>query len=87
MERIDLDGMPHAERQWWRSGDVWDERAPKIAIGQLADGRWYVRRYAGPVTAWPRTKTCAYAGPHAEWYARRTAGCWMRALGGTWVEA
>jgi hypothetical protein len=87
VERVDLEGVLHAERHRWRSGGEWDEQAPKIAVGQLADGRWYVRRYAGPVRSWPRTSACAYAGRHAEGYARRTARCWMRTLGGKWVEA
>jgi hypothetical protein len=94
VERVDLERVRHADRQRWRSGGEWNEHAPKIAVGQLADGRWYARIYAGntylcarPVS-WPgERKGCAYAGEHAEWFARRTARCWMRTLGGKWIEA
>lgn len=82
MERIDLADVRSAMRQWWRSGDLWDESAPKVAVGEISDGRWYVRRYAGGPE-----RVIAYAGPNAEWYARKTAGRWMRTVGGTWAEA
>ena len=89
MERISLDGVRHAERQRWCSGDEWDDQAPKIAIGELlGGGGWYVRTYAYRAGAWPLVRIpCAYPGPHAEHYARATAGRWMRTLGGSWVEA
>ncbi len=87
MERVDLSSTPHAERQRWRAGDEWDRLAPKVAVGDLPDGRWYARLYDG-AQSWPRSpRACAYAGPAAEHYARATAGRWMRSLGGTWVEA
>lgn len=94
MERIDLAQVRHADRQRWRSGDEWDERAAKIAVGVLADGRWYVRIYArnaqkcvGPID-WPGERiACAYPGEHAEHLARGTARRWMRTVGGNWVEA
>jgi hypothetical protein len=81
VERIDLAGVRHAERQLWRNGDLWDERAAKVAVGETGDGRWYVRRYGGS------TAVCAYAGPNAEHYARATARRWMRTVGGEWGEA
>jgi hypothetical protein len=49
VERVDLTRLRKAERQRWRSGDEWDDSAPKIAVGQFTDGRWYVRQY-GPAT-------------------------------------
>lgn len=84
MERVDLGAEPHAERQRWRNGDEWDERAPKVAVGELHDGRWYVRMYAGGVRG---EDARAYAGPRAEFYARGTARRWMRTVGGEWTEA
>lgn len=81
MERVDLDREQHAERQRWRNGGEWDQRSVKVAVGELDGGRWYVRRYGGVAT-----KVCAYAGPHAEWYARGTARRWMRTVGGKWVD-
>lgn len=94
MERVDLERVRHAERHRWRSGGEWDEHAPKIAVGELLGGGWYVRIYdanpqlCAPPVRWPgERKACAYAGPAAEWYAYRTAGRWMRTLGGLWVEA
>jgi hypothetical protein len=82
MEQIDLAAVHSAVRQWWRSGDLWDERAAKILVGEITDGRWYVRRYGGGPE-----QVIAYAGPAAEHYARATARRWMRTVGGTWVEA
>lgn len=82
MERVDLGQERHAERQRWRNGGEWDERAAKVAVGQLNGGRWYVRRYGGGEQA-----AKAYAGERAEHYARGTAGRWMRTIGGTWAEA
>lgn len=88
MERISLAGARYGERQRWRSGDEWDQRAPKIAVGELlGGGGWYVRLYDAPGVVWPRPGVCRYPGPKAEWFARRTASCWMRTLGGEWVEA
>jgi hypothetical protein len=87
VERIDLAQHRSALRQRWRNGDEWDPAAAKIAVGVLADGRWYVRRYDAPQVRWPRPGTCAYAGPDAGWYAWGTARRWMRAVGGEWVEA
>jgi hypothetical protein len=83
MERVDLAHERTAQRQLWRNGDLWDELAIKVAIGELADGRWYVRRYGSRLGQ----RAIAYAGPAAEHYARGTAGRWMRTLGGTWAEA
>ncbi len=82
MERIDLAAVRSACRQRWSNGGLWDERAVKVLVGEVADGRWYVRRYGGGPE-----KAIAYAGEHAEWYARRTARCWMRTVGGEWAEA
>jgi hypothetical protein len=81
VEHVALDGHRHAERQRWRNGDEWDESAAKVAVGELDDGRWYVRRYGPDVVA------CAYAGPHAEHYARGTARRWRRTIGGEWTPA
>jgi hypothetical protein len=86
VERVDLGRERHAERQRWRNGGEWDESATKVAVGRLADGRWYVRRYSG-CSRWPYRGPRAYTGPHAEHYARGTARRWMRTIGGTWVEA
>jgi hypothetical protein len=83
VERVDLDRIGHAERQRWRNGDEWDLRATKIAVGELADGRWYVRCYDGPVLPAAR----AYGPAHGEHYARGTARRWMRVFGGSWAEA
>jgi hypothetical protein len=82
MERIDLADVRSAMRQWWRNGDLWDEHAAKVIVGEVADGRWYVRRYGGGTET-----VIAYAGPNAEHYARGTARRWMRTVGGEWVEA
>lgn len=81
VERVELAHQRKAERQRWRSGSEWDDNAPKIAVGELADGRWYVRQYG------PQTRTCAYGGTHAEHLARGTARRWMRTLGGEWADA
>lgn len=81
MERIDLAAVRSAMRQWWTSGDLWDERAPKVLVGEVADRRWYVRRYAGGPE-----QVIAYKGENAKHYAEKTAGRWMRTIGGTWVE-
>jgi hypothetical protein len=81
VERVDLALTPHAERQRWRNGGEWDPAATKVAVGELADGRWYVRWYDGTDGA-----VRAYDGPDAEHYARATAGRWMRTFGGEWVE-
>lgn len=86
MERIDLGNVRHAERQRWRNGGEWDQAAPKVAVGELADGRWYVRRYDG-YARWPAPGTCAYTGPAAERLAQDTARRWKRTLGGEWVQA
>jgi hypothetical protein len=86
VERVDLRRERHAERQRWRNGDEWDERATKIAVGELHDGRWYVRIYAGGIDPHTERIGRAYAGPHAEHYARGTARRWMRTIGGTWVD-
>lgn len=85
VERIDLGRHRHAELQRWRNGGEWDRDAVKVAVGTLADGRWYVERYrlGGHVS----DRACAYAGPRAEWYARGTARRWMRTVGGEWVGA
>ncbi|WP_433368342.1 hypothetical protein ACQPZX_41375 [Actinoplanes sp. CA-142083] len=87
MERIELKSLRHGQRQRWRNGDEWDEAAAKIAVGRLADGRWYVQRYAAQHVRWPAPGVLAYAGQHAEHYALATAQRWMRTVGGTWVEA
>lgn len=79
---MDLEAERHAERARWRNGGEWDERATKIAVGELDRGRWYVRRYGGGDRA-----ELAYAGPHAEHYARGTARRWMRTIGGAWIDA
>jgi hypothetical protein len=83
VERIDLARVRHAERQRWRSGGEWDRRAPKIAVGDLPDGRWYASCYDLP----DEPPACAYEGRHAEHYARATARRWMRTFGGDWAEA
>jgi hypothetical protein len=83
MERIDLDRERHTVRQWWHNGDVWDTRTVVVSVGELADGRWFVRLYGGGFDDGAR----AYAGPNAEHYARGTARRWMRTVGGTWAEA
>ena len=81
VERIDLAAVRSAMRQWWRNGDLWDKTATKVIVGEVADGRWYVRRYDGGAE-----RVIAYAGPDAEHYARSTARRWMRTIGGEWVE-
>lgn len=82
MKRVDLAHEPHAERQRWRNGGEWDPGMVGVAVGELADGRWYVRCY-GAVEPSAR----AYGPEHAEWYARGTARRWIRTFGGEWVEA
>jgi hypothetical protein len=84
VERIDLTGQLHAEQQRWRNGWEWGPFVVFVAVGQMADGRWYADWYG---RARLRRGAAAYAGEHAEWLARRTAGRWMRTVGGTWVEA
>jgi hypothetical protein len=83
VEQVDLARHRHAEQQRWRSGGEWDLRARKVAVGAMADGWWYARWY----TVAGAGRACAYAGPHAEHYARATARRWMRTFGGEWVEA
>lgn len=83
MERVELAYEPHAERQRWRNGGEWDPAATKVAVGEMSDGRWYVRFYSLGAE-WP---ACVYRGPHAEHYARGTARRWRRTFGGEWVEA
>jgi hypothetical protein len=87
VERVDLERVRHADRDWWRNGGVWDERAAKILVGVLADGRWYARRYSGGVSRTDEHMAYAYAEPNSEHYARATARRWMRTIGGEWVEA
>jgi len=79
VELVDLECERHAERQRWRNGGEWDERAAKVAVGELPGGRWYVRAYGG------LRRARAYTGEHAEHYARATARRWMRTIGGDWV--
>lgn len=86
MERVDLGRELHAERERWRNGGEWDERATKIAVGQLADGRWYVRIYGGGIAASDERIGRAYGGPHGEHYARGTARRWRRTIGGDWLN-
>lgn len=81
MELIDLAAVHSAVRQWWTSGGLWDETATKVLVGEVTDGRWYVRRYAGGPE-----RVVAYKGENAEHYARWAARCWMRTIGGTWDE-
>jgi hypothetical protein len=83
VERVDLASERHAERQRWRNGGEWDPAAAFVAVGELDGGRWYVRRYGR--STWLDRGPCAYAGPHAEHYARATARRWRRAIGGEWV--
>ena len=82
MERIDLAAVRSACRQRWSNGGLWDERAVKVLVGEATGGRWYVRRYGGGPE-----RAIAYAGEHAEHYARKTVGRWMRTIGGEWAEA
>lgn len=82
MERVDLRRLRHGERQRWRSGGEWDLNATKIAVGKMADGRWYVRCYDGPVFE----AALAYGPEHGEHYARATARRWMRVFGGEWID-
>jgi hypothetical protein len=84
VERIDLQPERVAERGRWRNGGEWDEAAAKVAVGELTDGRWYVRMYGA---GFLERTACAYAGPYAEHYARGTARRWMRTVGGGWVGA
>jgi hypothetical protein len=81
MELVDLAQERMAERQLWCNGDLWDETATSIAVGELAGGRWYVSRRSGRMLV----RACAYAGPAAEHYARGTARRWRRTLGGRWT--
>jgi hypothetical protein len=83
VERLDLTGVRHAERQRWRNGMEWDPKATKVAVGELPDGRWYAQWYTLG-TDWP---VCVYGPKHGEWYARGTARRWRRTFGGEWVEA
>jgi hypothetical protein len=82
VERVDLAAERHAERQRWRNGGEWDASAAFVAVGELADGRWYARRYGRCVI-----RACSYSGTKAEHYARATARRWMRTIGGEWVAA
>jgi hypothetical protein len=87
MERVSESPMRGAIRQMWCNGDLWDERAPRVIVGETPDGRWYARICAG-TRRWPdRGGACAYSGDNAEWLARGTALRWMRTLGGQWAEA
>ena len=79
--------MRGAIRQMWCNGDLWDERAIQVIVGERPDGSWYTRIHAR-TTRWPdRGGACVYSGVKAEWLARGTAGRWMRTVGGEWVEA
>jgi hypothetical protein len=85
MERVDLRRRYPGVRSRWRDGGPWDRRARHIVVGVLPDGRWYVAW--AYLTDRDAAAACAYAGPHAEHYARTTAKRWRRTFGGEWVEA
>lgn len=88
MERVDLDHeYGKVRHQQWRSGWTDGPYATLVAVGQLADGRWFALRQ-GRGANWrdARQGACVYAGPAAEHYARGTAGRWMRAGGSEWAE-
>jgi hypothetical protein len=85
MERVDLCRRYPGVRGWWRDGDPWAGQTRHVLVGVLPDGRWYAAT-SHPLP-WARSTGCAYAGPHAEHYARSTARRWRRTFGGTWVEA
>jgi hypothetical protein len=87
VEKFDLACTPHAEQQRWRNGDEWDEAATHIAVGTLSGGRWYVRMFGGGIGWVGERIGRAYAGPHAEHYARTAARSWRRIVGGAWIEA
>ena len=82
VELVDLECERHAERQRWRNGGEWDERAAKVAVGELPGGRWYVRAYGGG-----QHRQRAWRGEHAKHYAQGAARRWMRTIGGDWVGA
>lgn len=84
MERVDLGRRYPSVQQAWRNGDVWDSATDNIVVGRLPDGRWYVCWF--DLNGDPEPAR-AYAGPHAEHYARGTARRWRRTFGGEWVEA
>lgn len=84
VERIDLGRRYPGVRARWRDGDEWSPRTRHVVVGVLPDGRWYAARYRLADVRQPAA--CAYAGPHAEHYARGTARRWRRTLGGTWVK-
>jgi len=89
VERVDLvREFGKTQHQRWRDGWSDGPLVTYIAVGQLADGRWYAERYGrGASRRDLREGGCVYAGPNAERLARATAGRWMRAGGGAWVEA
>jgi hypothetical protein len=89
VERIDLTRLDGKTRhQTWRRGWVYGPFVTHVAVGELADGRWFAERYGRAASVRDlREGACVYAGPKAEWYARGTARRWMRTVGGEWVEA
>lgn len=87
VERVDLAAERHAERQRWRNGGEWDASTAFVAVGEMADGRWYARRYGRPGGPLAGVCACSYSRAKAEHYARATARRWMRTIGGEWVEA
>lgn len=89
VERIDLTRLDGKTRhQTWRHGWVYGPFVTHVAVGELADGRWFAERYGRAASVRDKREgACVYAGPDAEHYARGTARRWMRTVGGTWVEA
>lgn len=87
MERVDLTQLDGKTRhQAWRHGWVYGPFVTHVAVGELTDGRWFAERYGRAASRRDlREGACVYDGPHAEHYARATAGRWMRIVGGEWV--
>lgn len=88
MERVDLVQMHGKTRvATWRSGWTDGPFVTYVAVGTLPGGRWYAERYGrGAARRDLREGACVYDGERAERLARATAGRWMRAGGGTWVD-
>jgi len=84
VERVFETPMRGAIRQWWRNGDLWDQRTTQVFVGER-DDCWYARWDGAGMGL--RPGAALYSGPHAESYARGTARRWMRTVGGEWVEA
>lgn len=90
VERLDLTWLfGKTEHQRWHAGGLYGPFATVVAVGQLADGRWYAERHGRGASRWDRREgSCVYrAGGRSRRLAEDTAARWRRTAGGEWVDA